>query len=339
MDMRGKRSADHEGWPMKTAGALLLVLGLVSPGLGQDAKPEEKFHKALSTGNLKELEEACRDLVGIGTPPMAKVILGSLATPKVDAELYWVMIRACAAFSTTDGLHEVAAHVIQNKGRPVSRDLAMALHNNFSAPVEAAMVLILREGNEELRLLALDHLADIGRKDAIGTILDIMKREGSNPASTEVRRRMILVLTGLTGQDFGDSLSNWMGWWEANRDKPWEQIRKGESGGTDLGFTRTSDLEKVKEQKVLLLHAGNNCRCKRNHDLDRNLAPAVTGLNIVLDSVCKDEWEKDDGKLDSGASFKASDYIAIIAMCTQIHQHCTCPKCKPGGASANRMRH
>lgn len=323
----------------KSALLIALALGLALPLIGQDAKPEEKFRKALAAQNEKALEEACRELVAIGTPPMAKVILGSLATPKLETDIYWILIRACAAFGTTDGLQEVAEYVVRHKGQPASRDLAMALHNNFNVQVEGALIHILREGNEELRLLALDHLADIGRKDSVTAIIELLKKEGDRPASTEVRRRMFIALAGLTGQDFGESLSNWTGWWEVNSGKPWEEIKKKEEsgGGSDFGYTRASDLDKVREQKVLLIH-GTPCKKKGcPHDLDSNVAGAIEGMAITLDKVAKKEWEKDHGKLDSGEPFKASDYIAIIAMCTQINEHCACPKCVPGGDENNRM--
>src|SRR5262245_59220069 len=97
-----------------------------SPAGPQDT-PEAKFRKALSDRSEKALEEACRELVALGLPPQARLILESLTTPHLDADLYWIMVRACAAFSGSDGLREVAAYVVGHKGRPAARDLAMAL--------------------------------------------------------------------------------------------------------------------------------------------------------------------------------------------------------------------
>lgn len=319
---------------------LSAVLCLSIPGLAQDGKPENEFRKALAEQNEKKLEEACRSLVGLNTGAAAKLILSSVANPKLETDVYWILIRACAAFSNSDPLKEVAEYVLGRKGQPVSRDLAMALHNNFTPAIEGTLCIILRDGNEELRLLALDHLADIGQKEAVQAIVDVLKKEGDRPASTEVRRRMFMVLGGITGQDLGESHSNWVGWWEANRDKPWDQLKKGEggsSGGSEFGYTRSMDLEKVKAFKVLLLHGS----CKKSncpHDLDPKVAGAVGDMGITVDKVTKQEFEKGKGgKLDSGEPCVLQDYLALIVMCTMIREHCVCPKCKPSGDKNLRL--
>jgi hypothetical protein len=321
---------------MPRVGVVLLAL-LAFPLAAQEGKAEKDFKAALAIQNERELEKACRQLVVQGTPDSAKLILNSLATPKLETDVYWILIRACAAFSNSNALDVVCDYVIQYKSKPAARDIAMALHNNFTPHVEKVMLRILAEGTEELKLLALDHLADVGGKDTVSAIIDLMKKEGEKGGSSEVRRRMFIVLKSLCKENYGDSHSNWVGWWEANSSKDWKELKKGASS-SEFGATRAMELERLKtENKVLIIHAGSKCKCKKDHDLDPGLDKVLNEHGIKFDKITKDQWESDKGKLNSNEDYNLKDYIAIIAICTHIRQHCACPKCKPGGQQNMRL--
>ncbi len=316
-----------------------LALVLAVPAFAQEGKAEKDFKAALDLQNEREIEKAARQLVVQGDPGSAKLLLNSLANPKNEVDVYWIIIRACSAFSNTNALEAVTDYVITNKSKPVARDLTMALHNNFTPGCEAVMIKILKEGTEELRLLALDHLADIGGKDTAQAVVDVMKKEGDKGGSSEVRRRMCIVMKSITKENYGDSVSNWIGWWDANSSKDWKELKKSSTseGAGSLGSTRAEELDQTREQKVLILHAGSKCACKKNHDLDPNIDKVLNDTGIKFDKITKDEMDKPNGKIDSGEVLDLKKYIAIIAICTHIREHCKCPTCKPGGAQSMRL--
>jgi len=325
---------------MHRASSFIIVLALALPLAAQEGKAEKDFKAALDIQHERELEKACRQLVVQGTPDSAKLILTGLASPKLETNIYWILIRGGAAFSNTNALKVVTDYILTNKSKPVARDLTMALHNNFTPGVEAVMVEIFKDGPEDLRLLALDHLADIGGKDTVTAVIEVMKKEGEKGGSSEVRRRMCIVLKSLTKENYGDSVSNWTGWWDANSGKDWKELKKSSSGNSsagEFGSTRAEELDRTRENKVLILHAGSKCKCKKDHDLDPNLDKVLNNIGIKFDKITKDQLDAKDGKLGSGAVVNLKDYIAIIAICTHIRQHCACPKCKPGGAQSMRL--
>ena len=320
---------------------IILALALAGTVRAQDNQAEKDFKAALEIQNEREMEKACRTLVTLGTESAAKCILTGLTSPKVDTNTYWIMIRACAAFGNSGALKAVTDYALANKAKPIGKDLAMALQNNFSGAAEAAMLALLKEGSEEQRLIALDHLADIGGKDTAQAIVDIMKKEGEKNGSSEVRRRMCVVMKSITKENYGDSVSNWIGWWDANSSKSWDELKKTkEKSGSagDFGATRAEELDKLREgNKVLILHAGNKCKCKKDHDLDPNLDKVLQDIGVKFDKITKDQLDANNGKLDSGEVCNLKDYLAIIAICTHIRVHCACPKCKPGGQQSMRL--
>jgi hypothetical protein len=324
--------------------ALLLLL----PGAvrAQDAL-EKDFKQALAAGAEKEIEKICRVLVTNGTAASAKLICDAIpgayakATMKgedAEPDIYWIVIRAAAGFQNSNGLNVTAEFLVDNKSKPFARDLCMALHNNFSPPCEEAMCKVLAQGTEELRVSALDHLMDIGKKPAVAAVCELLKKEGAKLAP-EVSKRCFRLLATLTKQEFGDSLSNWTGWWDANSSKSWEELTKASGGGigtTTLGNSRQNEYDKLKEAKVLIIRAGDKCKCKKSHDLDTGIDAAMRDCAWQTESVTKDVFENDpEGKYTLEKLNKT--YIGIIAICTHIREHCACPNCKPGGTPSMRL--
>ena len=314
----------------------VVVLFLMGAVHAQEGRAEKDFKAALAIQNEKELEKACRQLVIQGDAGSAKLLLKSLATPGLETDVYWILVRACSAFSNTNALKSVTEYVLQNKAKPVARDLSMALQNNFTSGCEEVMLEIVREGPEDLKILALDHLADIGGRATCAAIIEALKKDAEK--SGEVRRRMCLVLRSITKENYGESASNWIGWWEANGSKDWKTLSKSTAGTSDLGATRAEELGRLaKDNKVLILHAGTKCKCKKDHDLDPNLDNVLRNLGIRFDKITKDQMDAANGKLDTGELCNLADYVAIIAICTHIREHCACTKCKPGGVQSMRL--
>lgn len=314
---------------IRCLGVLAFVFLAAGPLRAQDAL-EKQFKAALQAGNAADLERVCRSIVLLGRPEGAKLILGALAKPHAQ-DLYWLLVRAAASFQTSDALALVAKHAVDKKKDAVARDLTMALHNNFTAGAEAAMCAILVGGNDELRLCALDHLMDFGGKPAVAAAIEAL---GKKDAGAEVKSRCARLLKKLTKQDYGDSVGNWSGWWEANKDKPWEEIRKGHGGSTTaLGSSRQDEYDRLKEAKVLVIHAADGCDCGNSHNLDHGIDNVMRRMPFEVEWITKAKFENDPSVDDAWLS----KFIAVIVICTQTRQHCACPDCKPGGDANMRL--
>jgi hypothetical protein len=328
---------------MSKAGlALLAVLMLPGASPVQDkelAAAEKEFRAAMAGQAAKPLEDAIKKLVALNSPAAAKVILGGLKGAS-DTNIYWMLVNGAATFTAPEALGELTKLVLSNRTSPASRDLVAALHGNFSRGCESALAAILREGTPELQALAVEHMMDVGQKVTVEAVLEILKKGGANP---DLTKRLFRVLNVLCVETYGETLSNWEGWWNANKHKDWEQLKakaQGSGGGgtgtvvDDLGKHRDSEYEKLKEAKVLIIGAKEGCKCKDPHDLDR-IQEMAERMRLKVEYVnkidfCKPAW----------TMAKLEEYVAILCNCMFIEEHCTCKKCqeKAGGEGGNRMR-
>ena len=101
--------------------------------------------------------------------------------------------------------------------------------------------------------------------------------------------------------------------------------RSGSSSGnvTDTFDTgRYTEFEKLKKSgKVLILKAGDKCKCGKNHDLD-NIDEITQGLGLTTETIDKVEFE-------NSKTLKLNEYVALLANCTYVKEHCVCPMCTP----------
>jgi hypothetical protein len=326
---------------MSKAGLALLAV-LILPGVSSvqdDLASAEKDFKAAIAGQLpKPLEDAIKVLVKINTPAAAKVILGAIRGNN-EIGIYWMLVNGAATFGSPEALQEVTKSILANKSSPVARDLVAALHGNFTSGCESALVTILREGSSDLQVLAVEHLMDVGQKATVEAVIETLKKGAGSP---DLTRRLFRVLNVLCVETYGDTLSNWEGWWTANKHKDWSLLKakpKGaSSGGTgtvcdDLGKHRDAEYEKLKTGKVLVIGAKVGCKCKQDHDLD-NMEKMVQRMNLQVEYVNKIDFSKATWSLA-----KLDEYVAILCNCTHLEKHCTCPKCrqKGGGDAGNRL--
>jgi len=321
---------------MRKAGLVVLAV-LALPGLlgAQDnlASAEKDFRSALQAQAGKPMEDAIKALLKLNSPAAAKVILAGLKTPS-ESEIYWMIVNGAAAFGSTSALKEVTTHILGNQSSPVARDLVAGLHGNSTPACEAALIDILREGNVDLQILAVEHMMDVGEKDTVDAVLAALKKEARTP---ELSRRLFRVLNVLCKETYGETLSNWEGWWNANKHKPWSELRarpEGSKGGTgtvcdELGKQRDSEYEKLKTGKVLVIGAKTGCKCKKGHDLD-SIERICERMRLQVDYVTKLDFGKDLWKTDP--------YLAILCNCTHLETHCFCEKCQKGAGGDGGLR-
>ncbi|HEU4338470.1 MAG TPA: hypothetical protein VFS19_00240 [Planctomycetota bacterium] len=316
----------------------VILLPAFAPRADELADAEKEFRHAINNQLQKPLEDAIRKLTRINTPGAAKVILGAIKGNN-ETSVYWMLVNGAAGFGSPEALAEVTKTILANKSSPVARDIVAALQGNFASGCESALVTILREGPADLQLLVIEHMMDVGQKATVEAVIETLKK---GAGSAELSRRLFRVLNVLCVETYGDTLSNWEGWWNANKHKEWNVLKakpKGQTGGgtgtvcDDLGKHRDSEYEKLKTGKVLVIGAKVGCKCKDPHDLD-SIESTIQSMRLTVEYVNKIDFSKPTWTLA-----KLDEYVAILVNCTFIEEHCICKKCEKGGGgpSGNRM--
>ena len=318
----------------------MTTLLLLALSLTQDpAKAAEKdLQKAIKDYDAAGVDKAAKALLLANTPAAMKALLATAAKgppEKDDAgwiEAYATMLNAAATFAAPAALAELGEFILKNKDKPVARDAMAAVCNHAQKGIDAICVRVLEAGTPDLKIMAADHLVAIAGKAQVPALIAALKANEKDGG--DLKKRLGHALTVLTGQDYGDSVTNWEGWWEANKDKDWApKAGEGASTGTatdGLDRSRMSEFERLKKTgTVLVLEAGEGCKCKKNHDLD-HIDQVTEKMGLKTERITK-------AALDAGPDPKLENYVAILANCTHIREHCACPECKPGKYSGNRL--
>ncbi len=324
----------------------MTTIGALALALAAHAQVSDKAIKqAIKDQDRKGLDAAVRDLVMANSLEAMKHLLAAAQTkPPADPrgptaedpwwmEAYMTILNGAASFTDAAALGELGGFIVRNASKPIARDAMAMVSNHGQKEILPVCLKVLEGGNEDLKIMAVDHLIAIGDKSVVGPLIAALKANERNAG--DLKTRLGRALTVLTGQDYGDSVSNWQGWWDQNKDKDWE-VKAGERGGstgtvTDgLDRSRQSEWEKLKKTgKVLILQAGDKCKCGKNHDLD-HIDKVTSKMGLTTETITKDEFDKKD-------DLKLTDYVALLANCTHIREHCACPLCKPGDYTGNRL--
>ncbi|MBI3857577.1 MAG: hypothetical protein HY293_18000, partial [Planctomycetes bacterium] len=226
---------------MIAAAALALCSGAL---FAQDLKGAEKaLLQALKDQNRKGVETAVAALLTADSADAMKILLGAISKPpardsKKDAaddpaanECALTLLNAAASFQDPAALGLLAEFIIANKAKPVSRDAMAAVCNHANKPLVALCFKVLEgAANDDVKLMAVDQILSLGDKTSVEPLVKAMK---ANEKSTGgLLLRIGRALTVLTGQDYADSVTNWTGWWEANKDKDWKIKEASASGST-----------------------------------------------------------------------------------------------------------
>lgn len=324
-------------------GFLVLVLSAQAVWCQDVDKAGRELKAAVQRENLKDSEEHAKALVMFNTAKAADTLLNVLEYAvkqelRNDA-LYWILVKAAASFSNLEPLEEVGKFVCTFAKLNVSRDIMFMMQNNYAHDAVYCCIKVLEKGTDELKVMAADHMGVLQHKEAVMPLIEALKKN-SNP---EVKRRISKALGAITGQDYGDSVTNWEGWWTNNKDKEIEGAKKGSFGGgnvmTGLDKPRENDIEKTRKlpPDVIVVIAGGDHdprEKKRNggrgvdHNFD-HIDRTLAKIGIPHIKITKEEFEKDDFKLDGR--------MMVLINCTQWREHCVCEDCTPSADPVLRL--
>lgn len=277
-----------------------------------------------------------------GRPPVRAILEVANSLPKNDETYYWVLLEGAASFKQPLAFSELGDYIVQYRKRPIARDVLHALSKNRSKYMNRVIRRTLGDNvPKDLQLMAVDLAGSIPVRRTVDVLLEVYQREDarSKPGKpTELKTRLVFALEGLTRHRFGDSLPNWIGWWEANREKGLKVIRdEAENSNASTGLVQPLDpvrereffgLEEI-QGKVLVIKGA----IARN-GVDTNFDHMEEVLERI--GVKPDVWEK--SRLESDDCPSLDRYAAIFINCTQINRFCQTPGHQGGNAVGNRLR-
>ncbi|GIW73427.1 MAG: hypothetical protein KatS3mg102_2969 [Planctomycetota bacterium] len=318
-----------------TACALMAVPVFAAPSK-EVREAEQALAAALRGGELAALEAAVARLVAFDTAEAAAALLqwAERVPPGAD-RVYWRLLGGAASMRSQAAL-EVVAERILGRNKVLGRDLLFALQNNRSQHVPLVVLRpVLLKGADDLQLLAAEQCGAIESVEAVDVLLEALEK--AERKGGELQQRLLAGLKHLTGADLG-AAANWRKWWQEQRPRGLPARKDGQQGVTvtgtamdDLGL-RAAEIGRVREfrkEQVLVVVANCKRGGLRGCNFD-DIAGLLERMRIPHTVVTKEEFEQ--GKVDLGKA------LVVLNTCVQIHEHCVCPSCVPGGGPAgNRL--
>ncbi|MBI4244383.1 MAG: hypothetical protein HY606_09865 [Planctomycetes bacterium] len=324
--------------------SLYLVISLISFGfIGDDEEKSdelslEKAKRSVdrAKSNSKSAERALAHLVKMNTEESAQIVLNKIKSIREAGDLYWTCVRAAASFSNKAALDKIAKFILDNKS-DCGRDVLYEIGNlNYSDEVASLLIKMFNDGDDDLKILALDHMPAVASKEMAEPLVTQLQLAGG-----DFKKKIGRTLDYITGQDFGENELQWKTWYNTNKDT-WVPVKNkfsGYSGGvitTGLDPGRRDEFRKdIPDDLIIVLEADCKGRCKTvsgleaAHNFD-HIDQILSRMGVPHKVVKKSEFEKQEFKMDSR--------IALFVNCNQIEEHCICPKCNPGGGAAgNRL--
>jgi hypothetical protein len=198
---------------------------------------------------------------------------------------------------------------------------------------------IVEKASDELKLMAIDQLGALQHHEGAGLLIEALKKN----KNAEVGRRIAAALSAIPGQDYADNVTNWEGWWNANKDKAGQGARQSDFAGgnlmTGLDAPRRNIIERTKKvppEAILVIKAGEHDpeETKRHgreneHNFD-HIEYLLQKLGIPHTVINKEELDKNSVVLDGR--------LMVLVNCMMWRKHCVCEFCTPSTDAAMRLK-
>ncbi len=324
--------------------AALVLLGPGGVALAQSAaqarEAREAFARAVGSGDATAVKGALGRLVGIGGEDAVELIVKALRrVPASNDSLYWLLIQGASSFVDPPALERLGGLIVKLGRAGISRDLLYGLSSNRSPNVLRALAPIVRDGEGDLRLLAVQKVSQIVSRESVDILIEALKKEEQyreQPHRARVLNEVLDALFQLTGQKFGPNSINWEGWWKKNRETAAlgetarDEARKHTGTVVDsLDRDRLEEffgLEKAPKKGVVVLSAEYEKPVPRDLNND-HIQHVLDQMGIPHVVVRRPDFMQYD----------MNEAGALIINCAQFHRFCICPTCKPGPAVKNRL--
>ena len=325
--------------------ALALGLGLMLPlGFAQSnpavKSAKQEIQNGLRAQDATLVEKGVKSLVNVNTSESFKVLAGVLGlASRVGEDYYWLVVKGLAAFTSREGVDELETFIVRNARQSTARDVMFWVQSNYAPSLVPMLLGVLdqRSVPDDLKLMAIDHLGTLGERHAFQPLIDLWESIDGRRGKEEYARRIARALAGISGEGFGENLTNWKGWWERNRNEqagggPEVEGGAGGGGGTvverlDRGRRREYDsIITGGRHKVLVIKGAVDPKgFEPNYD---HIEQILERMNIPHDVMTKQEAELD--------SVQFSKYAAILVNCNHFRERCVNKQHSAGGGGGLR---
>lgn len=291
------------------------------------ANPSQNLQTGIQKKDAKMVQQAVNELVSQNDEKSCTTLLNTMNAPP-DASLYWIILEGLSRFTDSSAVSKMAAYIISNKTKDISRDLLGAMKNNRSPSIIPLHKGILSKGPEDMQKECLHQLGSIQTKESLEALMDFLKTLDEKKDNV-LMRESVNALKKVSGIDRGVYQASWLAWWEENKGKQLSDIikQKTAAGGTIDKVSDYRDMtgvEDLPKERVIVIRndiCDENVKKSTRNKFDGNydkIQDILTRLGIEHTVVGKSELEKD--------SFKWEDKWAIIFNCNFFKDHCCNPE-------------
>ena len=321
---------------MKRVSLFIAIVIISAISLKSWADPEADLKKAIKERNVANTQKAAQQIAQSNNDKAFQTLMQSIkGLSGEEAEYYWTVLNETASFSNSDVIGRMADFIIKNKGFPVSRDLLYALNGNKRKDIVPLLEQMLQKGSDEMKIMAIDHLAEVYFTDAVRVLIDFI-RTLDEKKNVDWVRKTAESLSSIIGQERGPYIQSWLEWWDVNKDKPESEVVKPMKGSNSqkgtvedhMGYKRNTAFNRLKnlpKDKIIVVSAlAGSCPDGKDHNFD-HIEAILEKFGIPHTVVAKKEFDDEKYKLD--------DKWFVGINCNYFVEHCTAAGHGPGAKS------
>lgn len=322
--------------------ALLVVVFCVQMRADADewSKMSKNLRKAVVSKDGEAIKAALIPIVRCGGEKGVDTVYDVLrAVNPNETTIYWQLVNALATFSDKEAMAHLGDLMVKNKKNYLSRDILFSLQNHRGYGIYVLLEKVIIGAQPDVQKLAIEHVINLDEPNE-GT--EVLVSALQKVRDKYVKAEIVKALVTITGTNVpGDDEKEWKKWWEVAKSQG--GIKRDKSSGEKGGHTGTvvDDLDKVRKDKlyggekagpieVLVIYGecfGGN---KTHHICYDRIDHMTRQMDVKTTAIERKVFENSSYVIDD-------KFTAVIICCVQIHDHCICPKCRPGTQKTNRM--
>ena len=310
--------------------AVAAVICLVALGSWAESN-EAELKKAIKDKNRSKIQKMAEQISQNNNEQAFHMLVQAVkGLAAEEMEYYWIILSVMPNFNNSDAVNKIADYMIKNKNTPLAKDLLYAIQGNKRRDVIPLLEQILQKGTDEMKLMAIDHLAEVYFKDAVRVLIDFMCTL-NDKKDVDWARKTAESLSSIIGKEMGPYVQTWTSWWEANKDKDEAEVVNPMKGSTSetgtaadhMGYKRNTAFNRLKnlpKDKIIVVSALDSCLSPAHADHNFDHVEAILEKFGIPHTVVKKK-EFDDEK------YKIDEKWFIGINCNFFKDHCTGDTC------------
>jgi hypothetical protein len=323
--------------------AALLFAGppVLSAETAEQSKLKNNLKAAVRTLEGERIKQALIPLIQEGGRSAVIAICEALnEVPQKENLVYWQLVNALTTLVDDEAFDAIADVILEGKFGALSRDIIFALQNIRCAGVYRLYGKVLPSAPPDVQKMITDAIVNLDDPN-MGIEVLMSALEKSKDRDKVFKGVIIDALISIAGYNLGDKVEDWLKWWDVTKAEGGVKRRDDSDKQGGCTGTAVDEMDRARRDKlfggedsnlpkikVLVIH----CTCKVAGEavcFDR--IQAVT-QRMQIETVVVDRADFE------GAGYKIDDsFTAVLIDCTQIKDHCICPKCHPGSTKQDRL--